>query len=80
MNGNTESNISNISDNDTVTRNGEILAVFDGLVQEPTDQHRHASKKVDIEIDTMTDKPRQGAKKNATQLFQEMMLGEMTPE
>lgn len=58
---------------------GDILAVFDSLVQGSVDSHRPESKRVDIKIDTIAEpNPPKELPKGARELKEEMNLGDMT--
>ena len=74
MHGNTEVNITNMTYEDARIRSGEVLAVFDSLVQEPPDQHRPANKKMDTKIHTVIVTPRRGIRKNGEKLFNDIIL------
>ena len=81
MNGHTHIHLTSLNHEDASIKAGEIMAVFNGQVQEHTDQHRPDAKKMYSAIDTMYEHYSKPSSKNSdVQLFEEMTLGEMNQE
>lgn len=49
--------MSNKTEEELTINANELCVVFDSLVQEPADQHRTESKKIDIEVETVRNSP-----------------------
>ena len=78
--GNLHFQICNITTGDINVKPGEIVAVFDTLVQPPVDQFRPDYKHIDIDLDNIIKAPLPPEKANSVHdLLLEMDLGPMNP-
>ena len=79
--GNVKIEVCNLTTEPIRIKPGEIVAVFDTLVQPPVDQFRPDYKHVDVDFDNIINTPIRDFKRNKTlkELMAEMQIGPMNP-